>query len=60
MRTLIAKLWSDILLEQFIGLSKVILEKIEKDRVVFFGDTRVFYDKSAILDESFCGSDRRL
>ena len=57
-RTLITKLWSYILLELFIRLSKVVFQQIEKDRVVFLGHSRIFHDECAILDESFSGSNR--
>lgn len=32
--TLIAILWPDVLLERLVRLSKVVLEQIEKDRVI--------------------------
>lgn len=49
---MVAILWPDVFAQSFIRLSKVVLEEIEKDRVIFLGDSRVFDDESAVLDES--------
>lgn len=57
--TLIAKLWPDVLAQSFIWLCKVVLEQIEEDGIVVLGDSRVFDDEGAILDESVGGSRSR-
>lgn len=56
--TLIAKLWPDILTQDLVRLSKVVFEQIEKGGIVLLGNSRVFHDECAVLDESVGSSGR--